>query len=203
MCVPRKPYASLSTANALVNRLSGKPVNRKPDLVNSPGHGPVAQWQSRGLLILVSKVRSLPGSRARKRALPPSSRGPGHRPFKAAARVRIPLGAQGFPQGDPEERAISSGVEHLPYKEGVAGSNPASPTRGNPVDKPNTRVTGKAPEVLLDSFTATVLQPEQRSPSFRGLRGTIRLWTKLVIQAPPPSRPRRCPACRGVRGSRC
>ena len=25
--------------------------------------------------------------------------------------------------------AISSGVEHLPYKEGVAGSNPASPTK--------------------------------------------------------------------------
>ena len=28
----------------------------------------------------------------------------------------------------PAQRAISSGVEHLPYKQGVAGSNPASPT---------------------------------------------------------------------------
>ena len=29
-------------------------------------------------------------------------------------------------------RAISSGVEHLPYKQGVAGSNPASPTNDLP-----------------------------------------------------------------------
>src|SRR3954462_3980870 len=61
---------------------------------------------------------------------PPSSRGPGHRPFKAAARVRIPLGAR---SGRPARRstgarAISSGVERLPYKEEDAGSNPASPT---------------------------------------------------------------------------
>ena len=34
----------------------------------------------------------------------------------------------GHLRGDPV-RAISSGVEHLPYKEGVAGSNPASPTK--------------------------------------------------------------------------
>src|SRR4051812_5164247 len=61
---------------------------------------------------------------------PPSSRGPGHRPFKAAARVRIPLGARsGRPaRSSAGARAISSGVERLPYKEEVAGSNPASPT---------------------------------------------------------------------------
>ena|SRR3712207_4727944 len=34
----------------------------------------------------------------------------------------------GHNRGRPRTRAISSGVEHLPYKEGVAGSNPASPT---------------------------------------------------------------------------
>jgi hypothetical protein len=32
------------------------------EIVVNRGCGPVAQWQSRGLLILVSKVRSLPGS---------------------------------------------------------------------------------------------------------------------------------------------
>ena len=69
--------------------------------------------------------RTIPGSRAGRLYTPPSSRGPGHRPFKAAARVRIPLGAYVLRR---RARAISSGVEHLPYKEGVAGSNPASPT---------------------------------------------------------------------------
>jgi hypothetical protein len=33
---------------------------------------------------------------------PPSSSGLGHRPFKAAARVRIPLGAQSFPRSTPD-----------------------------------------------------------------------------------------------------
>ena len=38
---------------------------------------------------------------------------------------------------DRLQRAISSGVEHLPYKEGVAGSNPASPTIKKQIGTPN------------------------------------------------------------------
>src|SRR5688572_18653603 len=53
-----------------------------------------------------------------KGPLPPSTSGPGHSPFKAVARVRIPLGAPG--------RLAQLG-EHLPYKQGVTGSSPVPP----------------------------------------------------------------------------
>ena len=56
--------------------------------------------------------------------VPPSSSGLGHRPFKATAGIRIPLGA--LPMLGVW--AHSSVGEHLPYKQGVAGSNPAAPT---------------------------------------------------------------------------
>jgi hypothetical protein len=49
---------------------------------------------------------------------PPSTSGPGHSPFKAVARVRIPLGAPG--------RLAQLG-ERLPYKQEVTGSNPVPP----------------------------------------------------------------------------
>src|SRR5262245_43560207 len=48
-------------------------------------------------------------------AWPPSTSGPGHGPFKAVARVRIPLGALG--------RLAQLG-ERLPYKREVTGSSP-------------------------------------------------------------------------------
>ena len=60
----------------------------------------------------------------------------------------------------PPRRAISSGVEHLPYKEGVAGSNPASPTIDLPGNTENLRQRNKAGTSNSGPFTATVLQPE-------------------------------------------
>src|SRR5262245_37359234 len=53
-------------------------------------------------------------------AWPPSTSGPGHGPFKAVARVRIPLGALG--------RLAQLG-ERLPYKQEVTGSSPVPPIR--------------------------------------------------------------------------
>jgi hypothetical protein len=38
------------------------------------------------------------------------------------------LAGRGGAEAEKQLRAISSGVERLPYKEEVAGSNPASPT---------------------------------------------------------------------------
>jgi hypothetical protein len=54
---------------------------------------------------------------------PPSTSGPGHSPFKAVARVRIPLGAPG--------RLAQLG-ERLPYKQEVACSSHAPPTSESP-----------------------------------------------------------------------
>ncbi len=56
--------------------------------------------------------------------------------------------------------AISSGVEHLPYKEGVAGSNPASPTYKLPANKDTLPTRREGREALLGPFAATMLQPE-------------------------------------------
>ena len=60
---------------------------------------------------------------------PPSTSGPGHSPFKAVARVRIPLGAPG--------RLAQLG-ERLPYKQEVACSSHAPPTekRGGSAGSP-------------------------------------------------------------------
>ena len=61
--------------------------------------------------------------RPRAASVSPLTGGPRDRrlgePVRAGGRDRRILG---------RARAISSGVEHLPYKQGVAGSNPASPT---------------------------------------------------------------------------
>ena len=51
---------------------------------------------------------------------PPSTSGPGHSPFKAVARVRIPLGAPG--------RLAQLG-ERLVYTQEVGGSIPSPPIR--------------------------------------------------------------------------
>src|ERR687892_2790644 len=59
----------------------------------------------------------------RRGASPPSSRGPGYRPFKAATRVRIPLGARNRIAGPVEQ----SGRARHPVKVEVAGSNPVRP----------------------------------------------------------------------------
>ena len=59
------------------------------------------------------------GSETVARPRPPSSSGLGHRPFKAAARVRIPLGA---PVGSRSRGAVWSA--RRPVKPEVAGSNP-------------------------------------------------------------------------------
>src|SRR5215204_3061349 len=94
-----------------------------------------------------------PALRGLKFAPIPGSRGPGHRPFKAAARVRIPWGAR---PGRPRTRAISSGVEHLPYKEGVAGSNPASPTREKRRFAGKTSEKRKGSELVTASTTSLI-----------------------------------------------
>ncbi len=44
-----------------------------------------------------------------------------HRPFTAVSRVRIPYGS-------PTHGGLAQLGEHLPYKQGVAGSSPASST---------------------------------------------------------------------------
>src|ERR671918_393025 len=59
----------------------------------------------------------------RRGTSPPSSRGPGYRPFKAATRVRIPLGARNRIVGPVEQ----SGRARHPVKVEVAGSNPVRP----------------------------------------------------------------------------
>src|ERR671918_140923 len=59
----------------------------------------------------------------RRGTSPPSSRGPGYRPFKAATRVRIPLGARNRIAGPVEQ----SGRARHPVKVEVAGSNPVRP----------------------------------------------------------------------------
>src|SRR5918996_3640405 len=59
----------------------------------------------------------------RRGTSPPSSSGPGYRPFKAATRVRIPLGARNRIAGPVEQ----SGRARHPVKVEVAGSNPVRP----------------------------------------------------------------------------
>src|SRR5699024_1368484 len=49
------------------------------------------------------------------------SSGSRHRPFTAVTRVRIPYGSPLF-------GGLAQPGEHLPYKQGVAGSSPASST---------------------------------------------------------------------------
>ncbi len=80
-----------------------------------------------------SPLRPLPCWRSTR---PPSSSGLGRRPFKAEARVRIPLGARfrarpsrscrGAMTTQQHERAPveESGRPHLPVKEEIAGSKP-------------------------------------------------------------------------------
>ena len=58
--------------------------------------------------------------------LPPSSSGLGHRPFKAAARVRIPLGARTTTAYAGVEE---SGRPHRPVKAKIAGSKPVTRAR--------------------------------------------------------------------------
>src|ERR671935_1706694 len=60
-------------------------------------------------------------TRAILAAPPPSTSGPGHGPFKAVARVRIPLASPG--------RLAQLG-ERLPYKQEVGGSIPSPPITG-------------------------------------------------------------------------
>ena len=83
-------------------------------------------------------------------------------------------------------RAISSVVERLPYKEEVAGSNPASPTFKLPGNDGILRETraGQGPSLAL------LLQPCCNLSE-----------VTLTIALLPPHR--RSPACRGVHGRRC
>ncbi len=60
--------------------------------------------------------------------MPPSSRGLGHRPFKAETGVRIPLEVPFCFFSLLIKWADSSVAEHLLYTQGVVGSNPTSPT---------------------------------------------------------------------------
>jgi hypothetical protein len=59
---------------------------------------------------------------------PPSSSGLGHRPFKAAARVRIPLGALLAPASAAWSCRAARSARH-PVKVEVAGSNPVRTAR--------------------------------------------------------------------------
>lgn len=72
--------------------------------------------------------------------LAPSSSGLGHRPFKPAARIRIPLGLL--------QRACGSVEERFPHTEEAAGSSPATPT---------TRQV-KSCELTVDNFEGSQLR---------------------------------------------
>ena len=66
---------------------------------------------------------------------PPSSSGLGHRPFKAAARVRIPLGALSAAAGNAWSCRAARSARH-PVKVEVAGSNPVR-TAGDAHQRPS------------------------------------------------------------------
>ena len=61
-------------------------------------------------------------------------------------------------------RAISSVVERLPYKEEVAGSNPASPTSKLPGNRDILRGLREGQGAHPGLLAATVLQPERSCP---------------------------------------
>jgi len=75
-------------------------VSLGTERVGTTAHGPLCS--------LTFPTADAPGARAvgvvvEPSAAPPSSSGPGHRPFKAAARVRIPLGARSATRGMSRE----------------------------------------------------------------------------------------------------
>jgi hypothetical protein len=71
-------------------------------------------------------------------------------------------------------RAISSGVERLPYKEEVAGSNPASPTYKTPAKElffvGKERGPGYASRPFYRNLTATRLERAGIHSTRRGQR---------------------------------
>ena len=83
--------------------------------------------------------------------MPPSSSGLGHSPFKAAAGIRIPLGARESPLVNWE---FSSAGEHLPYKQGVTGSNPVTPTSRYLTCTGSLKIILKISIILLAAKTA-------------------------------------------------
>src|SRR5215218_1353610 len=70
------------------------------------------------------------------------------------------LAGRGGAEAEKQLRAISSGVERLPYKEEVAGSNPASPTFKLPGNDSILRAPREGQGALPGPVAATVLQPE-------------------------------------------
>src|SRR5919109_4884511 len=79
--------------------------------------------------MIATRLPSVTGLSCPKAPPPPSTNGPGHSPFKAVARVRIPLGACAVSADTlPRRGRLAQLGEHLPYKQGVAGSSPAPPT---------------------------------------------------------------------------
>src|SRR6266511_2716981 len=76
---------------------------------------------------------------------PSSSSGPGHRPFKAAARVRIPLGAPAAPCArlflahSTRSRGAVWSARH-PVKVEAAGSNPVGTARHEAADRRDRRL---------------------------------------------------------------
>ena len=77
-----------------------------------------SSWQLVGLITRRSQVRVLPPQPNKYGPLVKRSR---HRPFTAVTGVR-------FPYGSPIPGTIAQLGEHLPYKQGVTGSSPVSPT---------------------------------------------------------------------------
>ena len=67
-------------------------------------------------------------------------------------------------------------VERLPYKEEVAGSNPASPTYKLPANELILWVKSEARGALPGLFTATILQPEQNSAHDTVLNAASMAW---------------------------
>jgi hypothetical protein len=66
---------------------------------------------------------------------------------------------------DSQPPATPGNTHFLPYKEEVAGSNPASPTQELPANANVLQKGREHREALPGPFTATVLQPE-RSPTY-------------------------------------
>ena len=100
---------------------------------------------------------------------PPSSSGLGFRPFKAATRVRIPLGAHNRIAHAPVEE---SGRPHRPVKAEIAGSKPVGRA-----DLPGVSRRGGRPQTRLPPLLPTLPEgdaaglPDYHSPAMRTLPG--------------------------------
>ena len=103
---------------------------------------------------------------------PPSSSGLGFRPFKAATRVRIPLGAHNRIAHAPVEE---SGRPHRPVKAEIAGSKP--------VGRADLPGVSRSRRETPDAFAATSAATQPRNSSRSRFTSTV----EIAIRACNPA----------------